>query len=76
MYVIFPPWNGPILTLVTRVLLDDCLAAVDSHVARHVFGTYCLQSRMFPRLANNVGVFLAQTMSSDRMDYLPPKLGF
>ena len=21
-----------------RILLDDCLAAVDSHVARHVFG--------------------------------------
>jgi hypothetical protein len=26
--------------LIYRVLLDDVLAAVDSHVARHIFGMY------------------------------------
>ena len=31
-----------------RVLLDDCLAAVDSHVARHVFGML-LRMRFLPR---------------------------
>lgn len=25
---------------ISRILLDDVLAAVDSHVARHVFGEY------------------------------------
>lgn len=27
-----------LISLANRVLLDDCLAPVDSHVARHVFG--------------------------------------
>lgn len=32
------------LTRLFSVLLDDCLAAVDSHVARHVFGMLFLTS--------------------------------
>lgn len=32
----------------TRTLLDDCLAAVDSHVARHVFGTHAHLSFVYP----------------------------
>ena len=36
-----PSWyaNGTLKNYNYRILLDDCLAAVDSHVGRHIFGT-------------------------------------
>lgn len=51
-------------------LLDDVLAAVDAHVARHIFGKWSLPSRVC-RLTT-----WAQTMSSAPMAYLHPRLGF
>ena len=36
LYNIFEIWYSR----KSSVLLDDCLAAVDSHVARHIFGEY------------------------------------
>ena len=40
LYVSIKRSQGSYLFLEFRVLLDDCLAAVDSHVARHVFSKF------------------------------------
>ena len=56
-----------------RVLLDDVLAAVDSHVARHVFGVL-FAGRLDYK--NHLALGFLQTTSSVLKVFLPPKPEF
>jgi hypothetical protein len=53
-----------------RVLLDDCLSAVDSHVARHIFGA------LLDLPSVSVHLISAQTVLLDQTVYSLPRAAF